>query len=91
MSADWYHPGLMHRLNDNQLIGVSAVFATQSYGVSRLGMQSYNETIPTSLHSTVYDPFQEVGYGAGVSLALRSEITEGITMEAGYPFTHRYE
>ena len=30
-------PGLMHRLNDNQLIGVSAVFATQSFGVSPLG------------------------------------------------------
>jgi len=77
-------PGLMHRLNDKQLIGVSAVFATQSFGISRLGMQTYNETIPTSFNSAVYDPFHEVGYGAGVSLALRSEITEGITMEAGY-------
>ena len=29
-------PGLTHRLNDNQLIDVSAVFATQSFGVSNL-------------------------------------------------------
>ena len=77
-------PGLMHRLNENQLIGVSAVFATQSYGVSRLGMQTYDRSIPLSFRSDIYDPFQETSYGAGVSLALRSEITSGITMEAGF-------
>ncbi len=36
-------PGLLHQLNDNQLIGVSAVFATQSYGVSGLGLHAYNK------------------------------------------------
>jgi len=77
-------PGLMHRLNDNQLIGVSAVFATQSYGVSRLGMQSYNETLPVNLRSTVYDPYQETGYGAGVSLNLRNELTDRMTLDAGF-------
>jgi len=77
-------PGLMHRLNDNQLIGVSAVFATQSFGVSQLGMQTYNQSIPASYRSSLYDPLQESSYGAGVSLALRSELTKGITMEAGY-------
>lgn len=77
-------PGLMHRLNDNQLIGVSAVFATQSFGVSHLGMQSYDQSIPVSFRQNIYEPFQETSYGAGVSLALRSEITEGITMVAGY-------
>ena len=77
-------PGLMHRLNDNQLIGVSAVFATQSFGVSHLGMQSFDQSIPVSFRQNIYEPFQETSYGAGVSLALRSEITEGITMVAGY-------
>lgn len=77
-------PGLMHRLNDNQLIGISAVFATQSFGVSRLGLQTYNQQLPANLRSTIYDPYQETGYGAGVSLALRSEITKGITMDAGF-------
>ena len=76
--------GLMHRLNDTQILGVSAVFATQSYGVSRLGMQSYDRAIPAAYRTGSYDPFQETGYGAGVSLALRSELTEGITMEAGF-------
>jgi hypothetical protein len=77
-------PGLMHRLNDNQLIGVSAVFATQSYGVSRLGTHSYDRSIPANYLPDVYDPFQETSYGAGVSLALRSELTKGVTMEAGF-------
>jgi len=77
-------PGLMHRLNDNQLIGVSAVFATQSFGVSRLGMQSYDQSVPAGFQSNHYDPFQEISYGAGVSLALRSEIAKGVTMEAGF-------
>ncbi len=77
-------PGLMHRLNDNQLIGVSAVFVTQSYGVSRLGMQSYEQSLPTNLRSAAYDPYQETGYGAGVNLALRSEIVDGVTLDAGY-------
>jgi len=77
-------PGLMHRLNDNQLVGVSAVFATQSFGVSRLGMMSYEQSIPSSYRSALYEPFQETSYGAGVNLALRSEITRGVTMEAGF-------
>jgi len=77
-------PGLLHRLNDNQVIGVSAVFATQSYGVSRLGLHSYNQSVPANLRPSIYDPYQETGYGAGVSLALRSEITDGITVDAGF-------
>jgi long-chain fatty acid transport protein len=77
-------PGLLHRLNDNQMVGVSAVFVTQSYGVSRLGMQSYNQSLPTNLRSTIYDPYQETGYGAGVNLALSSEITDGVTLDAGF-------
>ena len=77
-------PGLMHRLNDNQLIGVSAVFATQSYGASRLGTHSYDRSIPAAYLPGIYDPFQETSYGAGVSLSLRSELTKGVTMEAGF-------
>lgn len=77
-------PGLLHRLNDNQIIGVSAVFATQSYGVSRLGLQSYDESLPANLRSAIYDPYQETGYGAGVRLALRSEISDGVTLDAGF-------
>ncbi len=77
-------PGLMHQLNDSQLVGVSAVFATQSYGVARLGLHSYERDIPANLRPAIYDPYQESGYGAGVRLALSSEIREGLTLDAGY-------
>jgi len=77
-------PGMMHRLNDTQMIGISAVFATQSYGVSGLGLQSYEQALPAGFRSSIYDPYQETGYGAGVSLALRNEITDGITMDVGF-------
>ena len=77
-------PGLLHQLNDNQMIGVSAVFVTQSYGVSGLGIQSYDQSLPNRLRPGIYDPYQETGYGAGVSLALRSEITDGVTLDAGF-------
>lgn len=77
-------PGLLHQLNDNQMIGVSAVFATQSYGVSKLGLQSYEQSLPAGMRSSIYDPYQETGYGAGVSLALRSEINDHVTFDAGY-------
>ncbi len=76
--------GLMHRLNDKQLVGVSAVFVTQSFGVSRLGMHSYDQTLPNHLRSNLYNPYQETGYGAGVNLALRSELTDGVTLDAGF-------
>jgi hypothetical protein len=75
---------LVHHLSDNQLIGISAVFATQSFGVSQLGLQSYNADIPTALRPTIYDPYAETGYGAGVQLALRSELSERIAFDAGF-------
>ncbi|MCW8925472.1 MAG: hypothetical protein OQJ84_04380 [Xanthomonadales bacterium] len=77
-------PGLLHQLNDSQLIGVSAVFATQSYGVSDLGLHAYNETLPASFRQMAYDPYQETGYGAGVSLALRSKLGDHVKLDAGF-------
>lgn len=77
-------PGLLHQVGDNQLIGVSAVFATQSYGVSNLGLHAYNEALPASFRSVAYDPYMETGYGAGVSLALRSELTDHVRLDAGF-------
>jgi hypothetical protein len=75
---------LVHHLNDNQLIGVSAVFATQSFGVSQLGLHSYNQNIPAALRPAIYEPYAETGYGAGVQLAMRSELTDRIALDAGF-------
>ena len=50
-------PGLLHQLNDSQLLGVSAVFATQSYGVSSLGLDSYEGQLPAGFRSIAYNPY----------------------------------
>ncbi len=75
---------LMHQLSDNQLIGVAAVFATQSYGGSRLGLHSYGQNIPAELRQTIYDPYRESGYGAGIRLAMKNELSDGIALDAGF-------
>lgn len=77
-------PGLLHQLNDSQMIGVSAVFATQSYGVSGLGLHTYNQSVPAGFRKMAYDPYHETGYGAGVSLALRSELGDHVKLDAGF-------
>jgi len=76
--------GLVHSLSDNQLVGVSAVFVTQSFGVSQLGLHSYDQNIPAELHSAIYEPYAESGYGAGVELALRSELSDRVSLQAGF-------
>lgn len=75
---------LVHHLSDTQLVGVSAVFATQSFGVSGLGQHSYDSNIPADLRSSIYEPYAETGYGAGVQLAVRSELTDRVAFDAGY-------
>jgi hypothetical protein len=76
--------GLIHQFSDTQVVGVSAVFATQSFGVSQLGLQSYNRDVPTSLRPTLYEPYAETGYGAGVQLAIHSELSQRVAMDAGF-------
>ncbi|MGD9264147.1 MAG: hypothetical protein PVJ71_00055 [Lysobacterales bacterium] len=77
-------PGLLHQLNDSQLLGVSAVFATQSYGVSSLGLDSYEGQLPAGFRSIAYNPYSETGYGAGVALDLRSKLNEHVMLDAGF-------
>ena len=77
-------PGIMHQFNDNQFLGVSAVFAYQSFGVSSLGMQSYDSEIPNYLQAPTYSPYEESGFGTGVRLAVRSEVSPGMAIDAGF-------
>jgi hypothetical protein len=77
-------PGILHQLNDNQVLGVSAVFAYQSFGVASLGLRSYDEELPGYLQTSTYSPYEESGFGAGVRLAVRSEIAPGMSIDAGF-------
>ncbi len=61
-----------------------AVFATQSYGVSGLGLHAYNQSLPAGFRKAAYDPYHETGYGAGVSLALRSDLGDHVKLDAGF-------
>ncbi len=75
---------LVHHLGSNQLIGVSAVFATQSFGVSQLGLRAYDRNIPAALKPTLYEPYAETGYGVGVQLAVRSELSDRVALDVGF-------
>ncbi len=75
---------LQHRFGENQLLGVAAVFATQSYGLSGLGLQRYERDIPAELRQSQYDPYRESAYGTGIQLALRNELSKGIALDAGF-------
>jgi long-chain fatty acid transport protein len=77
-------PGILHQLNENQILGVSAVFAYQSYGVASLGTQAYDSKLPTYLQTQTYAPYQETGFGTGVRLAVRSEVAPGMSIDAGF-------
>ena len=77
-------PGIMHQLNDHQVLGVSAVFAYQSFGVANLGMRSFENQVPNYLQTPTYSPYQETGFGTGVRLAVRSELLPGMAIDAGF-------
>ena len=77
-------PGIMHQFNDHQVLGVSAIFAYQSFGVSSLGMRSFDDQLPSYLQSPTYSPYEESGFGAGVRLAVRSEVVPGMAIDAGF-------
>ncbi len=79
-----FAPGIMHQVSEDSVLGVSAVFAYQSYGVSALGVRSFNHHVPSYLYPNYYTPYQDSGYGTGVRLALRSELAEGMAFDAGF-------
>jgi long-chain fatty acid transport protein len=77
-------PGVTHQFDDGRLLGVSAVFAYQSFGVAQLGMRAYQNQVPGFLQSPAYAPFQETAYGTGVRLALHQELVPGIALDADF-------
>lgn len=78
-------PGLFHHLNERNVLGVSAVLAHQSFGVSSLGLRSYDSQLPQYLQQApTYAPYEESGFGAGVKLAVRSEVAPGMAIDAGF-------
>ncbi|MDX1459491.1 MAG: hypothetical protein R3348_00340 [Xanthomonadales bacterium] len=77
-------PGIIHQINDRQVLDVAAVFAHQSFGVSSVGMHSFDQDVPAFLRAPTYAPYQETGYGTGVRLAVHSEVAQGMAIDAGF-------
>jgi len=88
----YFAPGLEHQINDNGILGVSAVVAYQRYSAANLGMfaasvPEQGSLVSRSLYTTNasgYTPFQESGYGTGVRLAVRQEVISGVELDAGF-------
>lgn len=77
-------PGVFHQLNSHSMLGVEAVLAYQSYGTSQLGMLSVDTQRPVLNEFDPWQPYQESAYGTGVRLNVRSEVSPGVAVGAGF-------
>ena len=80
----YFSPGIEHRTDDNGVLGVAAVIAYQRYSTAGLGMISAVSADNLAGIYAGYRPFEESGFGTGVNLALRQEITRGFAVETGF-------
>jgi hypothetical protein len=78
-------PGLTHRVSDNSALTVSAVLASQRYGVADMNLDTADRLLNVS------DPYRwfdrgrtEVSHGTGLRFALSSELTAGVRLEAAF-------
>ncbi|HKJ17461.1 MAG TPA: hypothetical protein VJ984_08950 [Xanthomonadales bacterium] len=80
----YFSPGVESGFGEGGILGVSAVIAYQRYSAAGLGLWAA-ETPGERLFATPrYAPFEESGYGTGVRLDVRQEVTEGIAFDAGF-------
>jgi len=80
----YFAPGFEHQLNDNGVLGVSAVIAYQRYSAANLGLTAASSPDRSLWSFPNYSPYQESAYGTGVRLAVRQEVIEGIALDAGF-------
>ncbi len=84
LQREFVTTGVMHQLNEDSLLGVSAVFAYQRFSTPGLGFVDSQDTFPLPGQSSVFSPYEESTYGAGVRLAMRSEVKPGVSLDAGF-------
>lgn len=78
-------PGVTRRLSDTSAVTVSAVLASQRYGASGLNLvESDNPAIPENSILGHSHSRPEVVHGAGLRLALSSDVMDVFTLEAAY-------
>lgn len=75
------NPGFARRLDDANVMSVSAVLAKQQFSSGVLGIRHEDEA-PIRDISPTYQPYDEVSYGTGMRFALKSELAPGLSMDA---------
>jgi hypothetical protein len=77
--------GITHRVSDQSAVTVSAVLASQRYGATGMNLNE-SDTLYAADHDFLRHPYlrPEVVHGAGVRLALSSEIFERLLFEAAF-------
>ncbi len=78
-------PGLTRQVSDRNALTVSAVLASQRFGASGMNLDESDQ--PMGFHDpAIYAGYgrPEVAHGAGLRLALSSELASRLTLEAAY-------
>ena len=84
LQREFVTSGVLHQLDNDSILGVSAVFAYQRFSTPGLGFVSTQDNLPLTNQGSVFDPNRESSYGAGVRLAMRSELKPGLSFDAGF-------
>jgi len=77
-------PGLFHQIDQNSVLGVSAVLAYQRFSAPGLGYMARQDSDPLLRQSSSLYAYEETTFGTGVRLALRNELIPGMAFDAGY-------
>jgi len=80
----YFAPGFEHQINDNGVLGVSAIIAYQRYSAANLGLHAATTPDSSLWAFPNYSPYHESAYGTGVRLAVHQEMTSGIALDAGF-------
>jgi hypothetical protein len=75
-------PGLTHQVSERSAVTVSAILASQRFGATGMNLNETDSLVSSSHTNPYYQP--EVAHGAGLRLAMSSELLSNLTFEAAY-------
>jgi hypothetical protein len=79
--------GVTHSVTPTSDLTVSAILASQRFGTANMNLQPATNrgTLPVENDDLLFDPVRsEVSHGTGLRLALSSELTTGVRLEAAF-------
>jgi hypothetical protein len=77
--------GVTHQVSERNAVTVSAVLASQRFGATGMNLRESDRPVSSS-QDMLINPYHrpEVAHGAGLRLALNSELLSNLTLEAAY-------